>query len=76
MPLHRPANLADCFWQCSISCRFFWWGSAWAVAGAFAGAVAGVGMLVMFGLLGLFVFVVFNAAPVIIIIRQAFCSNG
>ena len=41
------------------------------VAGAFAGAVAGVGMLIMFGLLGLFVFVVFNAAPVIIIIRQA-----
>ena len=41
------------------------------VAGAFAGAVAGVGMLVMFGLLGLFVFVVFNAAPVIILIRQA-----
>ena len=41
------------------------------VAGAFAGAVAGVGMLVMFGLLGLVVFVVFNAAPVIIIIRQA-----
>ena len=37
------------------------------VAGAFAGAVAGVGMLVMFNLLGLFVFV----APVIIIIRQA-----
>ena len=41
------------------------------VAGAFAGAVAGVVMLIMFGLLGLFVFVVFNAAPVIIIIRQA-----
>ncbi|MEE2688695.1 MAG: DUF2232 domain-containing protein [Pseudomonadota bacterium] len=46
------------------------------VAGAFAGACAAAGMLVIFGALGFLVFVLFNAAPVIIMIRQALLSRA
>lgn len=40
-------------------------------AGAIAGAIAGAGVLAMGGVFGVLVFILFNAAPVVFLVRQA-----
>lgn len=44
-------------------------------AGAIAGVIAGAGVIAMGGLFGLLIFVLFNAAPVIFLVRQALLSR-